>query len=177
MEIPQQVLEAGPEAVSTYRTALPHGERWAVMCALRCPPGTKGTDRAYMEGRLNQQQFDDMPKKMASRILREARAAGINTTGKYYCAGIADKRSYCDPRAWVDSTADVLKVARDRNLTVEGAVNHQGTVAPPKRAVLSETIIKEEMRRYRRLHPGAKPADLREKIIERHAHPSKRKGK
>lgn len=177
MEIPREVLEAGSEAVSTYRRALPHGERWAVMCALQCPPGTKGTDRAYMEGRLNQQQFDDMPKKMASRMLREAQAAGINTTGKYYCAGIADRRAYCDPRAWVDSTADVLKVARERNLTVEGAVNHHGTVMPPQRTALSETIIKEEMRHYRKLHPGKKSADLRQMIIDKHAHPAKRKGK
>jgi hypothetical protein len=177
MEIPSQVRDAGPDAVETYRRALPYGERWAEMCAMQCPPGTRGTDRAFNEGRYNQQQFDDMPKKMAQRILREARAAGINTSGKQYCAGLADKRAYCDPEAWVDSTADVVRVARKRNLTVEGIVSHQGTAVPPKRKVLSEGIIKEEMQYYRKLHPGRKKEDLRQMIIEKHAHPAKRKGK
>jgi hypothetical protein len=177
MEIPQQVSDAGREAVETYKAALPYGERWAEMVALQIPPGTRGTDRAFNEGRLNQQQFDDMPKLMARRILREAAAVGINTNGKQYCAGLADKRAYCDPEAWIDSTSDIVRVARKRNLSVEGIVTHKGTPVPPKREVLSEGIIKEEMRRYRRLHPGKKKEDLRHMIIEKHAHPAKRKGK
>lgn len=177
MEIPQEVLHRGREAVERYRRALPYGERWAAMVALQRPPGTKGSDRAFMYGRLNQQQFDDMPPKMAARMLREAKAAGINTTGKYYVGGIADKRAYTDPEAWVDSTADVLRVARKRNLTVEGIVSHKGEALPPKRTVLSETIISEEMKRYRKLHPGKKKEELREMIINKHAHPQKRKGK
>lgn len=177
MQVPQQISDAGLDAVDAYRAALPYGERWAEMVALKCPPGTRGTDRAFNEGRLNQQQFDDMPKRMAQRILREASAAGISTHGKQYCAGLADKRAYCDPEAWVDSTADIVRVARNRNLSVEGIVSHKGTPVPPKRAVLSEGIIKEEMRHYRKLHPGMKKADLRQMIIEKHAHPAKRKGK
>ncbi len=177
MQIPQQISDAGQDAVQTYKAALPYGERWAEMVALQIPPGTRGTDRAFNEGRLNQQQFDDMPKKMAQRILREAAAVGINTTGKQYCAGLADKRAYCDPEAWIDSTADIVRIARKRNLSVEGVVNHKGTPVPPKRAVLSEGIIKEEMQYYRKLHPGRKKEDLRQMIIEKHAHPAKRKGK
>lgn len=177
MKIPHQVSEAGHTAVETYKAALPYGERWAEMCALQIAPGTKGTDRAFNQGRLNQEQFDDMPKKMAQRIIREAAAAGINTNGKQYCAGLADKRAYCDPEAWVDSTADVVRVARKRNLTVEGIVSHKGSAVAPKRTVLSEGIIQEEMRRYRKLHPGRKKEDLRQMIIEKHAHPLKRKGK
>jgi hypothetical protein len=130
-----------------------------------------------MEGRLNQQQFDDMPKKMAARMLREAKAAGISTSGKQYCAGLADQRSYCDPEAWVDSTADIIRVARKRNLSVEGIVSHKGSPVAPQRKVLSETIINEEMRRYKKLHPGKKPDELRQMIITRHAHPKKRQGK
>jgi hypothetical protein len=175
--IPQAVLHRGREAVETYKRALPHGERWAEMCALQIAPGTKGTDRAFMYGRYNQQQFDDMPPKFANRMLREAKAAGIDTAGKYYLGGLADKRAYTDPSAWVDSTADILRVARKRNLTVEGIVTHKGEAVPPKRTVLSETIISEEMKHYRKLHPGKKREELREMIINRHAHPAKRKGK
>lgn len=174
MEVPQEVLDAGHEAVQTYRAALPHGERWALMCALQCPPGTKGTDRAFNEGRLCQEQFNDMPKLMAQRMLREARAAGIDPTGKQYMGGLADKRAHCDPEAWVDSTADIVRVARKRNLTVEGIVSHQGTPVPPQRQPLSERVIREEMRHYRKLHPKMKAGELREMIINKHAHPKKR---
>lgn len=175
MEIPQQVLDAGPEAVRTYRAALPYGEKWASMCALQCPPGTKGTDRAFNQGRYNQQQFDDMPKMMAEHMLREAREAGISTSGKQYVGGLADKRAHKDPEAWVDSTADIVRVARKRNLTVEGIVSHKGTPVPPQRKALSERIIAEDMQHYRKLHPRKKPQELREMIIAKHAHPSKRK--
>jgi hypothetical protein len=136
MPIPQQVLDAGPEAVRTYKAALPYGEKWASMCALQCPPGTKGTDRAFNQGRYNQQQFDDMPKLMAEHMLREA---------------------------------------RKRNLTVEGIVSHKGIPVPPKRAPLSEKIIAEDMRRYRKLHPNKKAGELREMIIAKHSYRPKGK--
>jgi hypothetical protein len=147
------------------------------MCALQEPPGTKGSDRAFMEGRLNQQWLDGMPKKQAATLLREAAAAGISTTGKVYVGGLADGRAHRDPMAWVDSTADILKVARARNLTVDGAVRHQGQPMPPTRKVLNERIIQEELPKYQKRHPGKKPAELREMIVNKHAHPKKRQGK
>jgi len=177
MEIPQEVRLLGSDAVRTYERALPYGQRWALMCATQTPPGTKGTDRALMEGKLNQQWLDDMPKKQAATMLSEARAAGIDTAGKVYMGGIADLRGHRDPMAWVDSAGDILKVAKARNLTVEGAVTHKGVPMPPKRQVLSERIVKEEMKRYRKLHPGKKAGELREMIINKHAHPLKRKGR
>ena len=177
MEIPLEVRLLGRDAVATYERALPYGERWALMCATQTPPGTKGTDRALMEGKLNQQWLDDMPKKQAASILAEAKAAGINTAGKVYMGGLADLRAHRDPMAWVDSSGDILKVAKARNLTVEGAVTHRGTPVPPKRQVLNERIVQEELKRYRKRHPGKKDGELREMIINRHAHPLKRKGK
>lgn len=177
MEIPKEVRSLGAEACATYARALPYGDRWALMCATQTPPGTQGSDRAFMEGRLNQQWLDDIPKKQAKTILAEAKAAGINVTGKVYVGGLADLRAHRDPMAWVDSTADIKKVARARNLTVDGAVRLQGVRTPPQRTVLSERIVKEEVARYRKLHPGKKDGELREMVINRHAHPSKRKGK
>jgi hypothetical protein len=130
-----------------------------------------------MEGRLNQQWLDGMPKKQANNILREARAAGINPNGKVYMGGLADGRAHRDPMAWVDSTADILKVAKARNLTVEGAVTYQGQAVPPVRKVLNERIVQEELPRYRKRHPGKKDGELREMIVNKHAHPKKRQGK
>lgn len=177
MEIPKEVLRLGHEACETYEKALPYGERWALMCATQTPPGTRGSDRAFMEGRLNQQWLDDMPKKQANTILTEARAAGISVAGKVYIGGLADQRAHRDPMAWVDSTADIKRVAKARNLTVEGAVKHQGHALPPKRTVLNERIVQEELTKYRKKHPGKKDGELREMIVNRHAHPLKRRGK
>lgn len=177
MEIPAEVSRLGPEACATYARAARYGERWALMCATQTPPGTRGSDRAFMEGRLNQQWLDDMPPKQARTILGEARAAGIDVAGKVYVGGLADHRAHRDPMAWVDSTADIKKVAKARNLTVDGAVRHQGVTLPARRTALNERIIQEEMPRYRKKHPNKKPGELREMIINRHAHPKKRHGK
>lgn len=84
MDIPFEVKNAGYEAIQTYKAALQYGERWAAMCALQCPPGTKGTDRAFLEGRQNNEQLDDMPRRQAKYVAKEARDAGISISGKYY---------------------------------------------------------------------------------------------
>lgn len=168
MEIPQEVLDAGPEAVKTYKKALPHGEKFAVMCALQVAPGTKGM--SFMHGRLNNQQLDEMPRRSAEWMAREARQAGINISGKYYCGGIADKRAWQDPEAWVSSSDDVVRVAKKRHLTVRGAINYEGPVLPPKRKLINEKIVQEQVRRELRKNPRAKPAEVRERIIEKHAY-------
>lgn len=170
MDIPYEVRIRGRDAVDTYEKALPYGERWAIMVATQTPPGTKGTERAFLEGRQNMEQFDSMPKLQANYVLREAKQAGINPNGKVYCAGLADSRGWRDPAAWVSSNDDVLKVARKRRLAVSGSVNYDPGPEAPKRKVLSESIIKDEIRKEKRRNPGAKTGELREKIIEKHAY-------
>lgn len=170
MDYPPEVLAAGPIALNLYEKALPYGERWAAMVALQQPPGTSGTDRAFLEGRQNNEQLDDMPRRQAAYVAKEARQAGISISGKYYCAGIADKRGWKDPEAWVTSNDDVLKVARKRRLHVTGNVNYDPGEAPPKRVLLSERIIKDEIRKEKRKNPHAKTGELRDKIIEKHAY-------
>jgi hypothetical protein len=170
MHYPPEIEAAGEWAISRYEKALPYGEKWAAMVALQQPPGTKGTDRAFLEGRQNNEQLDDMPKRQAQYVAREARQSGINISGKYYCAGIADKRGWRDPAAWVTGSDDVLKVARKRRLHVTGSVNYDPGEAPPKRVLLSESIIKDELRKEKRKNPRAKDGELREKIIEKHAY-------
>lgn len=170
MEYPPEVVAAGEWALNRYERALPYGEKWAAMVALQQPPGTKGTDRAFLEGRQNNEQLDDMPRRQAEYVAREARQAGINISGKYYCAGIADRRGWKDPAAWVSSNDDVMRVARQRKLHVTGSVNYDPGEAPPQRKVLSESIIKDEIRREKRKNPAAKSKELREKIIEKHAY-------
>lgn len=174
--IPVEIERAGREAIALYQRALPYGEKWAAMVATQTAPGTKGSDRAFMEGRMNNQQLDGMPVRQAKYVAKEARDAGINISGKYYCGGLADGRGWRDPEAWVSSNDDILRVAKKRGKTVTGTVNYDaGPPPPPKRKVLSERIIKEEIAREKRLNPGLKVTrELREKIIERHAHPKLR---
>jgi hypothetical protein len=175
-EVPSHIRRAGADAEALYAKLMSagYGHKWAEMCALQTPPGTQGSDRTYMEGRLNNQQLDRMPKDHAQRIVAAARKAGINPSGKYYAAGLADKRGAADPMAWVDSTADVRRVAQVRNLTVEGAVNHRGTPVPPKRKALSDRLVNELMTKERAAGSQLKDGELREKVIDKYAY---KKGK
>ena len=131
--VPQEIVNAGHEAISLYVRLRSEGytERWAEMCALQQPPGVRGTDRALMQHRLNGQWLDEMPREQANTILSQAKAAGINVEGKFYMSGLADKRAHRDPAAWVDSVADIKKVAAQRNLTVRGIVDCKGEPQPP----------------------------------------------
>lgn len=176
MEIPVEVKRAGAEAIATYKRALPYGEKWAAMVAMQTPPGTKGTDRAFMEGRMNNQQLDDMPVRQAKYVAAEAKSAGINISGKHYVGGIADARGWRDPEAWVSNNDDILKVAHKRRLAVSGTVSYDPGVDAPKRKLISETIVREEVAKAKKLNPSAKTADLREKVIEKHAYRVKGRG-
>jgi hypothetical protein len=173
MQIPQQISDRGREAVEVYKNALQYGERFAEMCALQIAPGTKGSDRAFMQGRMNNQQLNDMPAESAKWMVKEARAAGINISGKYYCGGLADKRRWQDPEAWVSSNDDVLRVAKKRRLAVSGTVNYDPGPAAPKRKLINEKIVAEEVRKELRKNPGAKAGEVRERFIDKHAYKAK----
>jgi len=173
--IPYEVKRAGDEAIATYQRSMASGatEQFAIMCALQTPPGTRGTDRAFMEGRYNNQQLDGMPARQAKYVAAEAKAAGINISGKYYVGGLADSRGWRDPKAWVSSNDEVLKVAQERRRAVSGSVNYDPGPAPPQRKLISESIVREEVAKATRLNPKAKVGELREKVIEKHAYRAK----
>jgi hypothetical protein len=169
--VPSEIIAAGPGAVRFYEKLLSAGQspRFAEMLTLQQPPAVKGTDRTYMEGRLNNQQLDRMPRHQAENIVQIARRAGISITGKYYASGLADKRGPADPAAWVDSTADIKKVARERNLNVEGAVEHKAIpMPPPPSKPLSERLTREMMRAERKSHPKMKAGELREMVVAKY---------
>lgn len=170
-DVPAHIQKAGADVAHLYAKLMSagYGHKWAEMCALQQPPGASGTDRGYMEGRLNNQQLDRMPAHQARGVVQMARQAGINISGKYYAAGLADKRGPADPAAWVDSTADVKRVAMDRNLNVSGAVKHTAVPLPrPKAKPLSERLTKEMMRVERANHPSMKSGDLRELVVAKY---------
>ena len=171
-DVPENIRQAGTEVARMYVRLLNegYGHRWAEMCSLQQPPGAKGTDRAVMQGRYAEQWLDDMPKDQAQRITREARGAGINISGKYYCSGLADKRAHCDPAAWIDSAADITKVAQQRNLTVRGIVEHTGIATPPPQSKpLSDRLVRKLSAAERKHHPGKSKGELREIVIDKYA--------
>jgi hypothetical protein len=176
MEIPVEVKRAGAEAIATYKRALPYGEKWAAMVAVQVAPGTSGTDRAFMEGRMNNQQMDDMPARQAKYVVDEAKKAGVSISGKYYVGGLADKRGWRDPQAWVSSNDEILKVAQARRLHVSGTVNYDPGESPPKRKLISDKIVNEEVARIKRRDPSAKAGEIRERVIEQQAYRAKGRG-
>jgi hypothetical protein len=175
MEIPCDVKDAGHEAIQAYKRALAAGSspRFAEMVALGAPPATKGTDRNFMQGRMNNQQLDEMPLHSARWLSREAKQAGINISGKYYCGGIADKRGWKDPEAWVSSRDEILRVAQKRRMAVSGAVEYDPGPQTPKRKLINEKIVNEEIARAKRHNPKAKAGELREQILEKHTYRAK----
>jgi len=169
-QVPESVVAAGKDAVAHYLSMLQGGctERFAEMCSVGIAPGTKGTDRALMEGRYNNEWMDRLPSRQAGWIAREAKAAGISVGGKMYIGGIADKRGHLDPEAWVDSAADIKRVAAKRNLEVDGVVTHRAHEAPPPKAKdISDSILREHVAAERKKSPTAKTADLVEKVKDR----------
>jgi hypothetical protein len=170
-DLPFDIQKARPSVQKHYIEMISHGvaPRLAEMLALQQPPGVRGTDRALMEGRLNNEQFDRMPKDHAQKMLAAAKKAGISTSGKYYSAGLADKRGPADPAAWVDSVHDIKRVAMQRNLSVSGAVEHKGIPMPrPKSKPLSERLTREMMKVEAKRRPTMKQGELREYVIDRY---------
>lgn len=170
MTLPYEIAKAPEHVQSHYRRMIRDGqtEAFALMCSLQQPPGTKGTDRALMEGRMDGSWLNSLPKRQADRMIREAKKAGISTSGKYYMSGLADKRGHCDPAAWVDTTGDVMRVAEARNYEVNGAVTRKARETPPPKArEISESILSEHVAAERKKDPKAKREDLVERVKNR----------
>lgn len=170
MKIPSHVQALGLEAVERYSNAMKSGagERFAEMVAFQQAPATHGTDRTFMEGRLDGSWMNAMPPHMARRMVREAQAAGINTSGKFYMGGLADKRAHLDPMAWVDSVADVKRVAQARDLEVRGIVNYTPPEKPPAESKdLADDILRENVAKEMKANPKLKRGEAIEKVKDR----------
>lgn len=169
MKYPYELRDAPQSVRKHYSKMIAEGqsESWALMCALQQPPGTKGSDRAFMQGRNNNEWMADMPPAQAARMVREARAMGINTSGKYYMGGIADRRGHCDPEAWVGSVDDVKRVAQKRDLEVHGSVEYVPPQKEHKKVDIAPDILREQVRRERKKNPKLSKGEATEKVKER----------
>lgn len=171
MSLPIEIKNAPKHVQDHFKKvlAMGYGERWAAMVALQQPPGTKGTDRAFQEGRLAGNQWDELPARQAKKMIREAKAAGINITGKQYVSGLANKLGHCDPMAWVSDLSDVRRVAKARNLNVSGLVNVTAAELPPKSHDLNPRIARELAKKELAKNPKLSMRDALEKVKAKHA--------
>jgi hypothetical protein len=180
VELPYEIAIAPPEVRDHYIRMINDGQtpRFAEMCALQAAPAVHGTDDSWMKGRQNGQSFDQMPTRQAKRILREAKAAGISTEGKFYMSGLANSRQHLDPEAWVGSRSDVLRVAKKRRLIVRGQVNHDpGEVAPPQRREgLNPKLVTEMARREMKAEPGLTMKAAKQRVRENYTPHWQKKG-
>ena len=81
--IPQSVTDLGNKAIKHYEECITNGctEKFAEMVTLGQAPVYKGSDRAFMEGRLTAGGDTMLPDQ---RVVaeREANEAGIATSGR-----------------------------------------------------------------------------------------------
>lgn len=152
--------------------------RFRQIVAAQMPPGSMGTDRAFLEGRGNGVQFEHRPE-IGDHLKKVARRHGVDPKGKVYVGGLASFPG--DPRAWVDGRGDVARVLDERGWGAEGTVKRTTRVEEPEHIALAEDIVDDIVDREldkipEADRPGVNLEDLREKVKERHTpHYSKKR--
>lgn len=142
----------------------------------------KGSDRAFMEGQ--RRKMEGSSDELMRDMVKMAKGAGIKTQGRFYMAGLADRRGYRDPGAWVSSIDDVKRVCRERNYECRGIVEHRADERPPapKKAIAEDIVTELAAKalgsdtelRHRVREGGRKAyAALREQIAAKHARKTK----
>lgn len=115
----------------------------AEMFAFRQPP-MSNTDREFLEGHCNGNQFEDAPH-IGDWYAARAREAGVDPKGKVYLHGLA--RYPGDPEAWVSGRGDVQKVVESRGWSCQGAVNVKARddVAPAPAVGVADDIVEQRV--------------------------------
>ncbi len=92
----------------------------AELLASRRAPGIGITDSIFMSGRWGKAGIQD--EEVANLYRQIAQDNGVSSEGKTYCSQLASFPG--DPSAWIDSVADVKRVAADKGMTLEGGINY-----------------------------------------------------
>lgn len=153
-------------------------QEFVEMCRSRRAPMMKGSDRALLEGDIIHHGLQGHTDVMQEHMVKVARKAGINITGKVYKSGLADQRGPADPEAWVSSVDEIRDVCKRRNRHCRGIVENVGhEVAPTPDVPLSDDLIRESVPEFLKTNPelARDPEGLRHAIIEKHGPQKKRK--
>lgn len=171
-----QVYE-NPALQSRYEElrAAGNDDRFAQMLTEQCPPGLKGTERAFSQGRNGGQDIDSWPPFIRDKLVADAKRRGISLQNKMYISGLAEYG--CDSRALVSSGDEVVARAKAMNKHVAGAVNHTAVDLPaPPSVLMAEDLVQESIGHMIKANPDLKrkpKAKLREMALEKHARPRK----
>lgn len=174
--IDDEMREAGPDIFQFYLDLIAAGSTpvMAHMLASRRGPEARNTDKSFCSGA--QRRMSTMNQDMRKEMLKRAHKAGVKTEGKYFVGGLG---RYEDQKAWVSGADDVLRVAKERNLNVEGVINHkaQKLDQPPPKKRMAEDVMQARLAKYaqdpqvaEKLKKGGKKAlgDLKQKIAAVH---------
>ena len=135
----------------------------AEMFALQTPP-MSNSDREFMEGRVNGNQFEKQAF-VGDFLKAKAKAAGVNTAGKYYMHGLAAYPG--DPRAWISDRGDVARIVAERGWGSEGSV--KATVRPAEGEAsdigVAEDIVESRAARLLQKNPEMRIDDAKEKAF------------
>lgn len=157
---------------------LGNNPRFAAMLALQEPAGTRNTDRAFCQGQ--QRKMENMTPWLRKELQKRAKKAGIDTSGKYYIGGLAERgKGPTDPAAWVSSSEDVLTICKQKNLGCDGVIRRDATQKEPTPSKpLADDIVAGIARKMLRNDPALRERvqknkharhELRERIIEKHS--------
>lgn len=109
-------------------------------------------------------------KTVVGRHYRKlADQAGVVTHGRQYMQQLA--RFPGDPRAWVASRGEMLAIAKERNLNVEGIINHKAIPSGPLELGIAEDIAKAKAKKIMAEKPGISMEAALEIAVDRHAPP------
>lgn len=135
----------------------------AEMLATRTFPGVK-TDAIFNEGKFSGQSTGECDAR-GTWLRAQAEAAGVSTTGKWYCSGLADFPG--DPTAWVDSRGDVLRIAEAKNMTVRGYVEHKAHETDPgEDLAIDDGLIEDEVADILESNPHAAVDAIRDEVYQ-----------
>ena len=169
----KQCEEAG--RVDFYEYLINEGNNpgFAAMLAMQKPAGTKGTERAFLEGQ--QHWADKISHNAADALHTIAKKAGISTQGKKYIGGIGKPD---DPMAWISTQDDVRHALKEKGLSATGGVNYKAPEQEFKgRKKLADDLVEDYMAREvmadKSLREKVKRSpkalqNLKEKVIDKH---------
>lgn len=167
------IISSASEIQANYLAMRLNGEshKTAEMLAFAQPPQSR-TDREFLRGHCNGNQFAGMPA-VGDYYKSIARQAGQDPVGKVYMHSLA--RFPGDPQAWIAGRGDVQRLVEDRGWSCEGSVNVKAREPDreigPSRGGLASDLVDEKVAQL-----SAEPEfgwqskeALREQVLERYA--------
>jgi hypothetical protein len=162
------MISSDPIIQERYERMVANGvaPRLAETLAFRQAPASK-SDREFFAGRRNGEEFTRGKKAevYGEFLLREAKRHGFNPKGKTYISGLAEFAG--DPKAWVDSTGDIVRQCEQRGLDCNGSITVDSPVVAPKaKPRVADDVVNREAMRLKRLDPGLDLKKVRREVRE-----------